>query len=340
MTEKQAANAAERWPVVHEQSLLRPERRLWRRYRSPDTLPMLQPGCVYVFGVGNEQFAFPRGAELSGEEQKVVDAHSVSIVSTRFRRLWVWARVPTTEPAVDLDVGVSFGCIVDKAERVARAGLTDLAGELRSRIRVEPTLIEHSHQHTPDAIAVAEKAIREGLEAAFRERTPVVAGMWIEFDGVIVRLPDELRRHQREMRDAQWERNRLHVRHQTEREHVQQTRSDLLASAELAEATAVARKERTADQAATRQFEARDTEIERLIAQVKDWLDADGTKRAPVDRRPIVEALFTKLIGTPEERSASAPVTNIVESPPPPAATNGTSREDVTSHVATEDLPV
>jgi hypothetical protein len=34
---------------------------------------------------------------------------------------------------------------------------------------------------------------------------------------------------------------------------------------------------------------------ERLIAQVKDWLESDSARRAPVDRRRLAEALFDRL---------------------------------------------
>ena len=106
---------------------------------------------------------------------------------------------------------------------------------------------------------------------------------------------------------------------------------DLLTTAELAEATAVARSERTADQVATRRFTDRDTQTERLIAQVKEWLGSDAAKRAPVDRRQLAEALFARLVDQP--RSVASRLTSIVELA---ETNNGSPEPDVLAHIAPE----
>ena len=327
-------SSADRWPVVHEQPLLRAERRLWRRFRNPDTLPLLPLGCVYVFRSG-DRFTRVDGAEVCGSDPSIVDAQSVSVVANRCRRMWVWTRVPTTDIAVDLLVGVSFECTVTDPAVVARDALMDLYSELCNRVRFLPALAAHRHKYSPDEVLGAQTAIRHDLEKIFRGGPPQVEGMRIRFDGATVDLPGEFLHHQRELRNSRWAHEQLSLRLTLERERVEHTQRELLCSAERSEATAVTRKERSADQAASRQFQERDAQTERLIAQVKDWLDGDGAKRAPVDRRQIVEALFSKLVGSPGYDVPNLPTTGIVELPAPEL--NGRARADITTHVAPDD---
>jgi hypothetical protein len=64
---------------------------------------------------------------------------------------------------------------------------------------------------------------------------------------------------------------------------------------------------------------------------VQDWLGSDDAKRAPVDRRQLVEALLVRLINRPLDPRA----TGIVEMPVHTA--NGRTTVDVTGHIAPDD---
>lgn len=318
--------APDQWPVVLERPLPRAETRWWRRYRNPDLLPMLLPGCVYVFAVGARHEVCTDAASLRGDEPMLVAASWLSVVSMRFRRFTVWTRVPTTEPMTDFAVGVSFGCTVANAGMVARNGLADLRGELENYVRNKPELHAYWYRYAPGEIADARAAILHSVNDYYAQTAAAVSGMYIKFEGTAVSPSRELMRHQIQLRDIKWS-------HTEEMERVKKVHDDLLNSPERAEATAVARHERTADQVATRQFTDRDTQTERLVAQVKEWLGSDAAKRAPVDRRQLVEALFARLIDRPSPVPQRS--TGLVE---PPETTNGKPESDVLRHIAPDDL--
>jgi hypothetical protein len=320
----------ERWPVVLERPLLRAERGLWRRYRNPDHLPPLQPGCVYVFAGQGGYRAWDPSTVLRRHTPIFVEAGSFSVVATRFRRIWVWTRVPTTEIATDLSVGIQFGCDVQDAAAVAEASLTDLRGELENRIRHVASAVDRP-PYALDEIDTARREIIARLEAMYESEPVRIEGMHIAFLGAAVNPPRDLVRHLTQLRNTRWARIEHHHKHEAERERVQDAERDLLCTPERSEATAVTREERTTDQAATRQFQERDTQTERLVKQVQDWLGSDDAKRAPVDRRQLVEALLVRLINRPLDPRA----TGIVEMPVHTA--NGRTTVDVTGHIAPDD---
>jgi hypothetical protein len=321
-----AAEAADRWPVVHEQPLLRAEMRWWRRYRNPDLLPMLQPGCVYVFAGNGRHEVCADAATLRGDEPMLVAASWLSVVCTRFRRLTVLTRVPAAaDPLAYFTLSITFRCSVIDPRPVAHAGLTDLHGELESQMRHKPELLAQWHKFPPDAIEQARTEIVGALDD-YTRLPPAATGMRITFMGADVSPSRALLRHQTQLRDIRWS-------HAEEMEQVQRLRDELLSSPEWTEATAVARKERTAEQVATRQFADRDTQTERLIAQVKEWLGSDAAKRAPVDRRRLAEALFARLVDHPNPESQYP--TGLVE---PPETTNGKPDPDIMAHIAPDDF--
>jgi hypothetical protein len=317
---------SDRWPVLLERPLLRAESRWWRRYRNPDILPLLQPGCIYVFAVGGRHEVCTDAATLCGDEPMLVSASWLSVVSMRFRRFTVWTRVPTSEPMADFAVGVTFGCTVTDACAVARDGLLDLRGELENYVRHHPDLHQYWHRFAPDAVANARAAIVDSLNDYYPPNPPEVAGVRLSYEGVVVSPSRALLRHQTQLRDIKWS-------HIEEMERVKKVHDDLLNSPERAEATAVARQERTADQVAARQFADRDTQTERLMAQVKEWLGSDAAKRAPVDRRRLAEALFTRLIDKPSPEPQWP--SGLVELP---ETDNGKADSDVLMHITPDDL--
>lgn len=319
--------ASDQWPVVCERPLPRAEPRLWRgHHRNVDLLPMLRPGCVYVFAVAGRHEVCADAASLRGHEPMLTAANWLSVVSMRSRRYRVWTRIPTTEPMADLGVGITFRCTVADAGVVARNGLVDLRGELEHQVHRVPELNAYWHRFAPDEIPRARVEVLQTVNDHYTQSAPAVAGMDITFEGAVVAPSRELSCHQMRLRNIKWS-------HIEEMERVKKVHDDLLNSPERAEATAVARQERTADQVAARQFTDRDTQTERLVAQVKDWLGSDAAKRAPVDRRQLVEALFARLLDRPNPaQRSSGPLVDLSESD------NGKPKDDVLNHIAPGDL--
>lgn len=288
-----------RFPVVEERPLLPPERR-WLRggWRNPDNLPVLPPGCMYVFGVDGRFKPFPRDDHLRETNPDLVNARWVSIVNVRHRRIYVRTYVPSRSPASDFRVWLAFGCVVDDPAVVAQHGLVDLRGELQNRVRHDPLLAEHRHKHAVDDLPTVRDDIISAISTAYRERPPEVPGMRITFDGVSVEAPPELRQHLAQLRDTTWTREIQRLSQEMELERVEHA-VNLLKTPERSEAAAVARGDTSAGQAAARMFEERNAQTQRLIDQVEAWISADGGKRAPIDRRHLAETLFERLTGVP-----------------------------------------
>lgn len=323
----------EGWPVLHEQPLFPAERRFLRRYRNLALLPPLKPGSVYVFAARGRYAKYDDAASLRADDPVLIDANSMSIVATRFRRIRVFVNLSTSEVATDLPVVVTFGCDVTDPREVARIGLNDLRGELESRVRHERSLTNLRHHISVDDIGAARNMICDALDDTYRTAPPLIHGIKIIYEGAQVKLSPELLRHLSQVRDVKWLEREHQIKHAVERRRVRDVERDLLSSAERSEATAVTREERTAAQTAARQFEERDTQTERLMAHVRDWLGSDAAKRAPVDRRQLVEALFARLINERVPIPDLARLTGIVELPP---SSNGHADFDI-GHIAPEE---
>jgi predicted RNase H-related nuclease YkuK (DUF458 family) len=296
----------DRFPVVDERALLRPQRR-WLRgaWRDPAELPLLPPGCVYVFSV-NDRYETRRSATgLTGSEPFLAEATWVSIVNLRQRRICETTLMPSQDPALDFVVKVTFRCGVADPVVVAASGVTNLRDDLGSWLRHEPHLSAMRHHFDIEQIHDVRDRVTAELGTAYRERLSIADGMYIAYEGVHVHTPRELRRHRAELRNTIWSRIEEEQKENAERQRVQHTR-ELLASPEMAEITAIARQNTTAAQAADRQFQAREEQTKRLIEQVEGWVDADGRKRVPIDRRQLAEEMFERLLGKPLPSAGTA----------------------------------
>lgn len=290
--------STENFPVVDERPLLRVEQRWFRGpWRDPALLPALPPGCIYVFAGGDDKYTQCRAPEkLRGTEPEFVHARWASMVNVRRRQIIATTWLPAIRSTDDFFVRAVFGCQVTAPETVAELSLTDLQAVLDARLRHDDHLNALQGRFDIDQIADARAAVLETFGDACRKKPPVVTGMEITFEGVHVSTRRELRDHHTELRKTTWDRavEKLREEHELERvEHVEK----LLTSPMRTEAAAIARKERTTGEAAERTFRERDLRTERLIEQVKAWIDADGGKRAPVDRRHLADELFRQLTG-------------------------------------------
>jgi hypothetical protein len=301
--------STEPFPVVDERPLLPPQRRWLRAWRDPALLPAQPPGCVYVFA-SDDRYTPCRDARLlRGTEPELVEARWVSVVNVRHRRIVATTWVPAKNPADDFVVRAVFGCGVVRPEIVAELGLTDLQRDLDIRLRLDEQLVRLQHMFDVEQIGEARAAVATSLGETYQRQPPAVPGMYIRLEGVHVNPPRALRDHHTELRDTMWswEVETLRAAYELDRvKHVE----ELLKTPERAEAAAVARKETTTREVAEREFRERDTRTQRLIDQVEKWIDSDGGKRAPIDRRHLAEQLFEQLTDKPTPQPAELAHTN------------------------------
>lgn len=303
----------ERYPVVEERPLGRPERRWFRGDRRElGQLPELRPGCVYVFGINGSYEQSSATTHLRGTEQELVDATSVSVVDVRPRQVTTHVTVPSASAATDFIVRVNFGCEVETATEIARQNLTDLRSELQAHLKQDPNILEFQHRFYPDEIEEVRRQILAYMLAAYRQRPPRIVGMRIWLQDVDVQTPRDLRRHATRIRDKRWGIEEQVVDHQAERHRVAH-HEDMLSNAERAEAFAVSRGDMTADRAAERQFDQEEKRADRLHEELTKLVDSGAINRMPVQQLDLAEAAIAQLLGRPPQPRRDGP-------PPTPIA--------------------
>lgn len=310
----------ERYPVLEERSLGRPDRG-WLRgeRRRIEELPQLQPGCVYVFGSNGHYEQSSASTHLTGREQELIGATSVSVVDIRPRQVTTHLMVPSATPANDFVVKVNFGCEVETATEVARQNLTDLRAELQAQLKQDPNLLEFQHSFYPDEIDEVRRQVVAYMLAAYRQRPPRIRGMRIWLHDVEVQTPRELRHHAARIRDKNWRIAEDHIDRRAERHWVDHN-EDLLSSRDRAMAAAVARGDMDAARVAEMRHEEDQRRAELLHEQYTQLVQSGAINRMPVEQLSLAEAAIAQLLGRPAPPQRQAPA--------PEAIANRRSRRD------------
>ncbi|TJZ42318.1 hypothetical protein FCH28_34855 [Streptomyces piniterrae] len=189
------------YPIVAEQTLEKAERGWWPRRRRVVAVPELPPGAVYVFRVGGQYREFPDAVPFDPSHADVVDASSVSVVDTRARLVQAERIVPSVSEADVFTLRASFTCQVTDAASVARQGIDDVTVPLRTYLAGDSELSRLSAAHRIEEVnAVRDQATRR-MTAYSTIVTPRIPGMSVEFVGIEVLTPDDLRAWEQKVRD-------------------------------------------------------------------------------------------------------------------------------------------
>jgi hypothetical protein len=201
------------FPVLVERSLARAPRKFLFRSRQLAELPASEPGAVFVFERGSAYVALTDRQHLAGNEDLVVNAVSVSLVSMRACQIPVSFRLPSSSAADDFTVVVDFTCQVVDPEKVAEHGWTDLRSPLRTHLKQNGTLAGVSGVYPVGQITKVRQEVSALVEAYCRLRPPALPGIRAELAGVSVQTPTALADHERDLRDQGW-RHKLDEREQ------------------------------------------------------------------------------------------------------------------------------
>lgn len=314
------------YPVVSEAVLPHPRRKWWREVRDPADLPILPPGCVYVFGVnGRFQQCLVEG-RLRGTEPEFVEAQSVSVVDVRPRQVTANLLLPSASAETDFLVRVAFDCRVESAATVAGDNVTDLRGSLQAHLKQDPRILQFQHRYGIGEIDEVRRQVVAYLLAAYRQRPPAIDGMRVGLADITVLTPPTLRRHAGRMRDKRWEMEEQHVDHLAEEQRVAHNRK-LISTAENAEAAAVARGQKTAGEAADRMFEDDRVRQERLHTAYTGFIEDGRLDRNLRHHRAIAEAGLANLVGRADAEAAPSANRPAI-SPRPAEPRSGSGRGD------------
>lgn len=188
------------YPVLDERSLARARRGLFGRFRELSELPDPIPGAVLVVQVGGGWQALPPGAP-DGRDPRLVDATVVSLVDTRSRQVRVDVALPSSDPADDFAVTVTFTCTVRRPDQVAAHGVRSVVGVIRDHLIADPKLGSIAEAHHVDDITRARYDLDLRVRAWCSQRPVEIIGMAVRHDTTTVHTPGSLRSHHRTLRD-------------------------------------------------------------------------------------------------------------------------------------------
>ncbi|MEU2629529.1 hypothetical protein [Kitasatospora sp. NPDC007106] len=195
------------YPVIQERLLEAvPKRFLTARRRPLSDLPERKPGTALVLHVGGRCVEMDVGHRLTGAEEELLEATSVSVVDLRPRTIVVELNVPSADPADSFDIHVVFQATVVRADIAAQNGAVDLAGELRRYVRRDGKLLNIGSSYRVSQITEVRELVEARVEA-YCQLLPYedAPGLSVTFRLAEVDTPTDLRTQAVAVRNETWE---------------------------------------------------------------------------------------------------------------------------------------
>lgn len=285
------------YPVLLEQALPPPQRRVLGARRDPAELPTPDPGTVLVFRVGGQYEEARADGHLRGTEPNVVNATAVSVVDVRERLLPVELTLHSARPADDFVVRLHFRCRVTRASSVAQAALTDLAMLLASHIQEDDKLRTLTTDFTVEEINAVRRQVDARIRAYWMLAPPQHPGIEIGLVSVEVLTPGDLRTQSRRVRDARWDDELRDLASASEGRDVDRIAELIRQGPEVVAALGVSRNEINVGELLAQLIDDRRQHDERLM-EITRALAKDGHfDRIPIDARAMVDAFLARATG-------------------------------------------
>ncbi|GAA3431513.1 hypothetical protein [Kutzneria kofuensis] len=285
-----------RYPVIQEQRLDRAQRRLLGRQRTETELPRAEPGTVLVFEVESGYVAFTERRHLTGREDLVVNAVSVSVVDVRPRSVSVRLTIPSRSAADEFTVVVDFNCCVEDPQAVAAAGWTDLAEPLHTYLSQDAALRQLGAGHRVEEI----NEVREDVDARVRAyctlRAPRLSGMSVKLAGVDVLTPEDLSQHARTMRDTEWRHAQQGLENDFEDRDATRLQGYFERGAQAVSALAARRGQLNLAEAAEREYQQLERKRADLLRLFESLPEAYRDTVA-IDADRIINSVFDEIVG-------------------------------------------
>lgn len=292
------------YPVIEEHPL-RPARRrlLLGGKRDLAELPPQEPGTVLVFEGNGRYEAFRERRHLTGAEEAVVAAVSISVVDMREREVTTTLAIPSNSPADDFTIEAVFRAKVTRPEVVAAAGLTDMAATLRSYLSQDQDLLALGLHCSVEEINEIRGAVRRRVMAYCKVVPPRIEGMDVSLCEVHVPTPNSLRTHSTLVRDERWNQNLVEQRHASEQLDVERIHEVLQGGPSKVTAFGISRREIHTSDAVREAYESEDRQ-RKYVLDVLHALPDGFLDSLPIDHMQFVTALSASLNSNATEKPA------------------------------------
>ena len=303
------------YPVMEERLLPAVPRRFWGTARRPLTdLPDARPGTAVVLHVGGRCIAVTEGHRLTGAEDMLIEATSVSVVDLRPRTIVVELNVPSADPADTFDIHVVFEARVVRAEIAAETGAVDLAAELRRYVRRDGTLLKIGNGYRVAQIGEVRELVEARIEA-YCELLPYEApGLSVSFRLAEVDTPKDLRRHAVSLRDETWHQQITSLRNVGEDVNVERLEGIVERGSTALTALGLARGEVTLGEALRGARSDEETARVHLLEAVRILNESRQLDFVSVDAQQLVDHLVHRITrpvagreSVPAARTSGAP---------------------------------
>ncbi|GAA5000100.1 hypothetical protein [Kitasatospora paranensis] len=311
------------YPVMDERRLPAVPRKFWGSARRPLTdLPAAGPGTALVLHVGGRCIAVTEGNRLTGAEEALLEATSVSLVDLRPRTFGVELNVPSADPADTFDIHVVFQARVDRAEIAAECGAIDLAAELRRYVRRDGKLLKIGSDYRVHEIAEVRELVEARVEA-YCELLPYegAPGVSVAFRLAEVGTPNKLREHAVTIRDEVWQQELANLRNLGEDVSVARLKALVEQGAPALTALGLARGEYGLGDA-VREARSDEDAARRHLIEVLRIMDVDFVT---VDTQRIVDSLLHQITRSAVDPGHSRPLARGTEAS---ALTGGRPRKE------------
>jgi hypothetical protein len=285
-----------RYPVIQEQRLERAQRRLLGRQRPDAELPRAEPGTVLVFENESGYVAYTERRHLTGREDLVVNAVSVSVVDVRPRAVSVRLAIPSRSAADEFTVQVDFSCCVEDPEAVVAAGWTDLAAPLHTYLSQDTALRQLGAGRRIEEINDVREDVDARVHAYCTLRAPRLQGMSIRLAGVTVLTPDDLSKHARSIRDTEWQHVQQGLVHDFEDRDAARLQGYFERGATAVAGLAVSRGQLNLAEAADREYQQLERKRADLL-RLFDSLPEAYRDTVAIDADRIINSVFDEILG-------------------------------------------
>ncbi|MEU7478621.1 hypothetical protein AB0A63_21725 [Lentzea sp. NPDC042327] len=255
------------------------------------------PGTVLVFEVGGRYEAFTERRHLTGAEEAVLEAVTVSVVDMGPRLVTVELPIPSSNPGNDFYVRVRFVCAVTNPETVVARRLTNVAAVLSEHLRRDRKLLELGVGRDIDQLNEVRSQAHARVTAYCTLEPPRIPGLTADLSTVDVLTPGELRSHGKKVQALSWEQQLEALSLSGQKASTEFLYELISRGPEMADALALNRGETTASQVADQIRNDRHRHDQNLLTVLQQLSENNALNRIGYDPVELINQVTRSQLG-------------------------------------------